>query len=355
MQFTFDRVINTPIADKTLDGKSYREIEPELIKPLPAEWHEIKKLGFSKDLGCNTYYGFCPWWRLRQRLRQLVGSSGWRFEIVQSYPSSDGDPIVIGILNILGIEHQGIGYGRSHNSYKGGKEEIAYADAFKNAAEQHGLGAYLDDQKELVRYLLAAKHPEAKAIADVLKVQFIKSNALTQSDVRKALNARQSSEDATAKHNPPKKTDEGSEEPVFPTILPNPQPDKAGHTNYNGNGNTSKGSTVKPKVVIERNQSAANQQIEKIMSRIGATRDRVLELTNGVEPAKLHLHEYNNLIQDILLDWAVKERFYGDNREVAQEALDNDYKCFCAEQQRDLSMVQAAHLWIDHLQESLKS
>ena len=352
MQFTFNRAINTPVADKTPDGKSYREIEPELIKPLPAEWHEIKKLGFSKALGCNTYYGFCPWWRLRQRLRQLVGSSGWRFEIVQSYPSSDGDPIVIGILNILGVEHQGIGYGRSHDSYKGGKEEIAYADAFKNAAEQHGLGAYLDDQKELVRYLLSAKHPEAKAIADVLKVQFIKSNAITQSEVRDALRARQSSESATTKPDSPKKTDGGS-------VSLCPQSEKAGHTNYNGNGNTSKGNTlVTPKAVAERVQSVestTNRQIKEIMSRIGATRDRVLELTNGVEPAKLHLHEYNNLIQDILLDWAVKERFYGGSREAAQAALDNDYKCFCAEQQRDLSMTQAAHLWIDHLQESLKS
>lgn len=343
MHLTFNRVISTPVETKTPSGKSYREIEPELIAPLPAEWHEYKKLGWSKNTGCDLYYGFCPWWRLRQRLRDLVGSSGYRFEIVENYISSDGDPVMIGVLNILGVEHQGIGYGRSHDSYKGGREEIAYADAFKNAAEHHGLGAYLDDQKELVKHLLAAKHPEAKRIADILKIQYIKSNALTKADLKEANQAKsdQVQPDQSTKPQAKPKAKTGGVTGSMPSI--SSPPVKAGHQETSASVNGSLNSLY----------PQHNTEIKALRSRLGYSSSQVLMMTNQVEPGMLSMENYDDLVCRLILDWAIANGFYGGNYQAAKEALNNDYKCFCSEQQRDLTMIQAAHLWIDFLKESM--
>lgn len=329
MHLTFSRSATAVVSEKTPNGKTYREIERDLLEPLPAEWHEIKKLGFSKDLNINTYYGFCPWWRLRERLRQIVGSGGFRFEVVETYLSSDGDPVTVGILNILGVEHQGIGYGRSHGSYKGGKEEIAWADAFKNAAEQHGLGAYLDDQRALVLHLLAAKHPEAKAIADILKVQFIKSRAITAHDLKKARG--QVDESPSPSPSQPQDKPQPTAIAVKPkTVVAPPPPDR--HYLY----------------------PQHNVQTKAIRELLGMSAEEVLKESFGKHPGDLPLEDYEDLICRLALNWGIQSRIF-PSFNAAKEDFNTEYEHQCEQQQRDISIYDAVHNWVVGLRESMKN
>lgn len=349
LHIVFDRVCAVPVATKTPEGKSYREIEKELLEKLPPEWHDTKEIGYSKDLQCKTYYGFAPWWRLRERLRQIVGSNGFRFEVVATYLTGEGDPVTVGIMNILGVEHQGIGYGRSHGGYKGGKEEIAFADAWKNAAEQHGLGAYLDDQLGLVHYLVKSGSVEAATKGRLLAIQFQKANRITLDEIRAwdrelrelgvdtpAPAATPSKPVETRKTTPAPAT--SSKVVQHPTAAPKPQQQ-----------------TPAPAPTTQAQQPQQQQEvflyphhnthIKNLRERLGLSSDYILQKTGGVKPGHLGIEKFEELLQAIAAEWACRQGKFSTVA-VARTALDGSIQ---ESKRHSIPLVQAIHIWLDSL------
>ncbi len=130
----------------------------ELKKPFPATDHKERKLpGGSR-------WVFLPWQMIRDRLEEVLPLD-WKVEF--SDPVVAGDYTVIRCrLTILlsqngGITREGVGNDKAYPELnENGKAKIigtpierATADAFKNAAEQFGVGAYLDDQKFVAKHL----------------------------------------------------------------------------------------------------------------------------------------------------------------------------------------------------------
>lgn len=252
-QHNFDRVIKQVVDYRLQDGRSYKDIVSELEANLLPWQHEVKKLGRSRKTGKDSYYIYVPWKRLRDRLRQIVGGSGFRFEITSTYYLEDGTPVMIGVLNILGIEHQGVGYGRSNEYYKGGNEEIAYSDAFKNAAAFHGLGAYLDEQVEVADYLKDCGDRSLEAHA---------KNILAESGTTPSRQAT----------SPPKAA-------VTPKAVPR----------------TTSSNDLYPQ---------HNTQIKKLRQKLGIKPETVLSLTSDRKPSSLSLEEYEKFLILLVSEWA---------------------------------------------------
>ena len=119
------------------------EIIKELKKPFPAADHQERQLpGGGRWL-------FIPWQKIRDRLDDVC--PGW--DVVYSDPvSCDGLTVVRCRLAINGVTREGVGNSDNGKGY-GTPVERATADAFKNAAEAFGVGAYLDNQDFVIRYL----------------------------------------------------------------------------------------------------------------------------------------------------------------------------------------------------------
>lgn len=315
-QVEFERLCRDEVAIKTPAGRTYQEIEEAIAAPLPAEFHELKKLGYSKDLGCDTYWGFVPYWRLRQHLKELVGSQGFRFELTSTYVSSEGVPVFVGILNVLGVEKQGIGFGLSHDSYKGNRDEIAKADCFKNAAEEHGLGAYLDDQVGLVRYLVKSKSTSAIANGRKLAIQFQRANRLTLQELR-AWDANN--------------TDLLSA-PSAPVSKPAPTPAPAPQT---------------PDATSQRPQlyPQHNAHIRELRLSLGRSSEYILELTGGISPSRLPFEQFEELLRVIAVEWAVKEQKFKDIA-IAKTALQGSLS---QSTKQGRSVLVGVHLWLKSL------
>ncbi len=285
-QLLFPRVCSVPVPIKTASGKTYSEIASELAEPLPPEIHGIKDIGYNKKLACQCYWGYVSYPQLRDRLSQIVGNECWRFEIVSCYHNGEGVPVMVGILNVLGVEKQGFGYGHSHDSYKGSRDEIAYADAFKNAAEAHGLGAYLDNQEELVLHLIRSDSKKAIARGRMLAVQFQKENAV----IRAAL-------DAIGQHEQnDKKT----------TVTPPAQPKQ-------------------PKQQALRDTKYLypqhNDQVRSLRDRLGISADDILTATNGIAPGNLPPVEFQQLLIHLAATGAVINRDFS-TLAIAKNALE---------------------------------
>ncbi len=298
---SFERKL-APIPTKSHKGQSYRDIIAELGEKMPPEWHDIKKLGYNKQLKCDMYYAFIPWWRYRDRIQNIVGNDGFQFEKTETYVSTDGDPIIVGILNILGVEKQGVGYGRTKDGYKGGKEEIAWADAFKNAAEAHGIGTYLDDQLEVVTYLLSSQSPIVKPKARLLAVQFQKENKLTRASIPGG-------------------------EPSTPP--PTKQPPKS----------VSPLSTNPTPALYEQH----NLQVKNLRSRVGLPPEAILLKTGNKEPGKLSLEQFGDLVRGISCDWATANRLF-ESEYHAKTHLDQYLK-----EHPDVPFFEGVNQWLDLL------
>lgn len=130
-----------------------RQVLEELKKPFPAADHK------ERELPGGGRWFFIPWQRIRDRL-DVVCPGAW--QVNYSDPVVAGDYMVIRCrLNICGITREGVGNDKAYPELNergkaktiGAPPERATADAFKNAAEQFGIGAYLDDQKFVVNYL----------------------------------------------------------------------------------------------------------------------------------------------------------------------------------------------------------
>ncbi len=124
----------------------------ELKKPFPATDHKERKLP-----GGGRWF-FVPWQKIRDRLDNICPD----WEAKYSDPYVAGDYLVIRCqLTICGVTREGLGNDKAYpETNENGRAKIigtpperAAADAFKNAAEQFGIAAYLDDQDFVIRYL----------------------------------------------------------------------------------------------------------------------------------------------------------------------------------------------------------
>lgn len=127
--------------------------------PFPAADHKDRKLP-----GGNTWF-FIPWQTIRQRINQC--DPVW--SISYSDPVVVAESVVIRCqLTIHEITREGVGNDRAFPEKQtyGSPIERAIADAFKNAAEQFGVGAYLDSQDFVVKHMQQAGDGRAYAYSD---------------------------------------------------------------------------------------------------------------------------------------------------------------------------------------------
>lgn len=120
-----------------------KEILVELKKPFPSADHKERKLP-----GGGKWF-FIPWQRIRERLDEVY--PGWS----ASYSDPvlcEGVVVVRCRLTIGNVTREGVGNSETDKGY-GTPVERATADAFKNAAEAFGVGAYLDDQMFVIKHL----------------------------------------------------------------------------------------------------------------------------------------------------------------------------------------------------------
>lgn len=165
------------VPTRTADGKSFHDVKELFKEPFPPEDHKHFKVGQDKDLGCDAYYVYVPWQIIRNRIDEIVGVECWCLQVVGYFADETGSPVIQGRLNILGVVLEGVGFGKSRGNWQGSKTEIAYADLFKNCAEQFGFCRYLDDQAFTIGYLLQSKDSITKAMANQLMPYFQKKEA----------------------------------------------------------------------------------------------------------------------------------------------------------------------------------
>lgn len=123
-----------------------KETFEQLKQPFPASDHQDRVLP-----GGGKWF-FIPWQLIRKRLNDV--SPEW--EVSYSDPVVTAEYVVIRCqLTIDGLTREGVGNDKAYpekNTY-GTPIERAIADAFKNAAEQFGVGAYLDNQDFVIRHM----------------------------------------------------------------------------------------------------------------------------------------------------------------------------------------------------------
>jgi hypothetical protein len=130
---------------------SIKEIITELKQPFAAADHHIR------DLPGGKQWVYIKWQTIRARLN----------EVCPDWQMNYSDPNYLGEfchvrcrLTIAGVTREALGNAKIAEISKSGNDmgrgspiERAIADAFKNAAEAFGVGAYLDDQQFVIRHL----------------------------------------------------------------------------------------------------------------------------------------------------------------------------------------------------------
>lgn len=120
-----------------------KETIVELKKPFPAADHK------ERVLPGNGRWFYLPWQRIRDRLDEICPD----WQATYSDPiTCEGLIVVRCRLSICGVCREGVGNSEAAKGY-GTPVERATADAFKNAAESFGVGAYLDNQDFVIKYL----------------------------------------------------------------------------------------------------------------------------------------------------------------------------------------------------------
>lgn len=133
------------------------EILRELKKPFPTEAHK------DRPLPGSGRWLYVPWQAIRDRLDELFPLD---------WSASYSDPVVVGDYMVIrckltiliskgGITREGVGNDKAYPEVNdkgksktiGTPPERARADAFRSAAEEFGIAAYLDDQAFVARYL----------------------------------------------------------------------------------------------------------------------------------------------------------------------------------------------------------
>lgn len=129
-----------------------KEILTELKKPFPPEDHKERALR-----GGGKWF-YIPWQKIRDRLDSVCPD----WSVSYSDPVVCGEHIIIRCkITICGVSREAVGNDMAfvERNEKGNSKTIgtpperAAADAFKNAAEEFGVAAYLDDQEYVIRYL----------------------------------------------------------------------------------------------------------------------------------------------------------------------------------------------------------
>lgn len=141
----------------------------KLKEPFPVAEHKERKLP-----GGGRWF-YISWQTIRDRLEELFPLD---------WAATYSDPVVVGDYTVIrcqltillsqgGITREGVGNDKAYPELNqqgkaktiGTPPERARADAFKNAAEEFGLGAYLDDQKLVIRYMQTAGDSRAYKFA----------------------------------------------------------------------------------------------------------------------------------------------------------------------------------------------
>jgi len=128
-----------------------QEILNELKKPFPAADHRIR------DLPGGKQWVYIKWQKIRDRLDLVCPD--WQMHY--SEPNYLGEYCHVRCrLTIAGVSREALGNAKiaeisskGNDMSRGSPIERAIADAFKNAAESFGVGAYLDDQEFVAKYL----------------------------------------------------------------------------------------------------------------------------------------------------------------------------------------------------------
>jgi hypothetical protein len=123
-----------------------------LKAPFPPEDHKERKLP-----GGGRWF-FIPWQIIRARLNSTCPD--WACEYSDPIELPSGETIIRCRITIEGVTREGVGVApaaefNDQNKRKGigSPVETAIADALKNAAENFGVGAYLDNQEWVASYL----------------------------------------------------------------------------------------------------------------------------------------------------------------------------------------------------------
>jgi len=141
----------------------------KLKEPFPIAEHKERKLP-----GGGRWF-YIAWQTIRDRLEELFPLD---------WTATYSDPVVVGDYTVIrcqltillsqgGITREGVGNDKAYPELNqqgkvktiGTPPERARADAFKNAAEEFGVGAYLDDQKFVIRYMQTAGDSRAYKFA----------------------------------------------------------------------------------------------------------------------------------------------------------------------------------------------
>lgn len=130
------------------------EIIAKLKKPFAPEDHKDREIGNKGQL-----WFYITWQKIRERVEEIDPNYLQKFDA----PNYLGDYCYISCtLTIHGVSRQAIGNAKieliskaGNNMERGNCIERAIADAFKNAAESFGVGAYLDDQNAVIKVLSA--------------------------------------------------------------------------------------------------------------------------------------------------------------------------------------------------------
>jgi len=138
------------------------EVTEKLKQPFPPEDHEIR------DLPGGKKWVYIRWQKIRSRLHQACPD----WQVSYSDPNYLEDYCFVKCkITIAGVSREAIGNAKIQQLSKSGNEmsrgtpiERAIADAFKNAAECFGVGAYIDDQEYVVRYLHGKNDPRWRTL-----------------------------------------------------------------------------------------------------------------------------------------------------------------------------------------------
>lgn len=123
---------------------------------LPAK-HKVREIP-----GSPKKWIYLPWQSIRERLDEIAPDWMSDFSEIQYIGN---DAICRGAITILGVRKEAIASVPISVQSKAGNEmtrgsaaDRLYAEAMKNASESWGVGAYLDDQVAVIRYLWDNRH-----------------------------------------------------------------------------------------------------------------------------------------------------------------------------------------------------
>jgi len=167
--------VPVPISSKCRYGQmdiNTQDLIARLKEPFAVTEHKERKLP-----GGGRWF-YIPWETIRDRLEALFPLD---------WTATYSDPVVVGDYTVIrcqltillsqgGITREGVGNDKAFPELNqqgksktiGTPPERARADAFKGAAEEFGIGAYLDDQKFVIRHM--------QTVGDSRAYKFAKEN-----------------------------------------------------------------------------------------------------------------------------------------------------------------------------------